>query len=184
MGILKFLSSLFRGKPKPGKASRNGTDASVPPQLDIKIKPGSKTPSKPPRPKPAIPKEEALGFKVAGGRPDGKAERRRSYRVSYEGLVCRVKELNKVVRVRDISATGIALFFKGPRIKAGTRLHLVLGADGKALAKGLVMRVVRHDEGVVGGEFEELDRPHEDQINMLVLQAQKQRAERKHKPAT
>lgn len=191
MGIFTFLSSLFSGKGKQSKARRrNTTDSDVPPGLDIRLEntraaspPPKKSNKSPKSAKPSADQEETLGFKVAGGRPGGKSERRRSYRVNYAGLVCKIKELQQVVRVRDISATGIGLLFKGKRIKAGTHLHLVLGADGKVLIKGLIMRVVRHDEGVLGGEFEELDRTHEDAINLLVLDAQKRRSERKTKPS-
>ncbi|MGE4293433.1 MAG: PilZ domain-containing protein [Desulfovibrio sp.] len=179
MGIINFFSSLISGKPKQGKAPQRKRAQTPPLDLEVKVKPEAAKAARQSRATPPAPPEEALGFKVVGGRPDGKAERRRSYRVSYEGLVCRVKELQKVVRVRDISASGIGLLVKEKRIKAGTRLHLVLGADGKALVKGLVMRVVRHDQGVLGGEFEALDRQHEDQINQLVLDAQKRRSERK-----
>lgn len=179
MGISDFLSSRLPRKNR--HADRSSDDAA---ESDARSAPQEErngpAPTKKRRHGETSP-EEALGFRVESGRPDGKPERRRSFRVRYPGLVCRIAELQKVFRVRDVSATGLGIEVKGKRIKAGARLHLVLGAEGKALIKGLVLRVVRHDEGLLGGEFEELDRAQEDRLNQLVLDAQKHQAELRHK---
>lgn len=125
------------------------------------------------------PPDSSLDVSLPAQRPDGRPERRHCFRVRYDGLLCRIKELQKTVRVHDISATGLGLRHTGKRIKAGTRLHLVLGIEGKALLKGVILRVVRHEQGILGGAFEELDRHQEAAVAQLVLDAQKQQRRKK-----
>ncbi|MEF2146400.1 MAG: PilZ domain-containing protein [Desulfovibrionaceae bacterium] len=180
MSIFSFLNSLFKPK-KKSKPSQRRPDArkgnlevGLPAELDIQLKKNTSAKKKAPKENPES-SPETLGFKVACGRPDGKQERRQGYRVSYPGLVAKIHELTKVVRVRDISACGIGLLYKEKRIKAGTLLHLSCGAEGKVLAKKLVLHVIRHENGVLAGRFQDLDRTQEDALAQIVLDAQKKR---------
>jgi len=192
MGISSFFASLFgtsksrRASGKRGKAASPELDITIPGQTSGQTAPKKATASKRSSrstkkrtSKRAPTPEDVLNLDGSVARPGGRPERRQSFRVHYPGLICRIKELQKNVRVRDISDTGLGLQYQGPRVKAGTRLHLVLGADREILIKGLVFRVVRHDQGILGGAFEELDRHQKETLAQIVLDAQKRRGKQK-----
>lgn len=102
-----------------------------------------------------------------------------SVAVSLPGLAVGVSELKRALKVRDISTTGIGIAYDGPRVKAGTELTLLLATRKKRLAAGLRARVVRHEEGVLGARFTDLEPQQEDLLGRLVLLGQKREAEQR-----
>lgn len=87
------------------------------------------------------------------------------------GAACR--ELKAAMRVKDISATGIGLKYEGPRVKGGTVLTLILATKKSRLITGLKAKVMRHEKGVLGARFQDLNRQQENMLSKIVLEGQK-----------
>ena len=102
-------------------------------------------------------------------------ERRHSVRVSLPGLEARLKGERRLP-VRDVSVTGAALAFAGKRVKAGTTFRVTLASGETVFAEGLKVKVVRHDQGVLGVTWQELDRHQDEGLHKIVLEAQKRQA--------
>lgn len=122
--------------------------------------------------KPAQPAKGQDGQSVAGA--PGK-ERRHSVRVSLPGLEARLKG-DRALPVKDLSVTGAGLAFAGKRVKAGTTFHVTLAAGETVFAENLKVKVVRHDQGVLGVAWQELDRHQDEGLHKIVLEAQKRQA--------
>lgn len=120
--------------------------------------------------------EEALGFTFKSERKED--ERRQAVRVPVEGLDLRVDRVG-VLPCQNISATGVAFRFTKARFKTGVKLKMAFIYDNKARASEVKAKVVRHERGVVGCEFEELDYRQEDVISKFLLIGQKQQAARR-----
>ncbi len=93
--------------------------------------------------------------------------------VSFPGLAAGCTELKKAMHVKDISTTGVGLFFEKPRVKGGTILTLMLATKKQKLASGIKSKVMRHENGVIGARFQDLSRQQENILSKLVLEGQK-----------
>lgn len=184
MGILDSLSKLF-SKSAKNAAPKKGTKkakAKTAPTDGISLKAVPKE-AKAIEPKKAAGfhsapvDESALGFSISI--KDEQAAKRNAIRVEVKGLTVFVHRLNKPYRVADISATGIGFRFEKPRVKGGVQLKMDLLLDGKKEIEGVTAKVMRHEQGVVGCAFVDLDRHQEDAVSRLVLMGQKQQAARK-----
>ena len=103
-------------------------------------------------------------------------ERRASLRVCIPELEARLKGQERSLPVRDVSVTGAGFVFKGKRIKAGTTFRLDLALKETVYAEGLRAKVMRHDEGVLGVVWLDLDRHQDEGLHKVVLEAQKRQA--------
>lgn len=123
--------------------------------------------------------EASLGFSISLKGDDGKERKRSAIRIPVKGLAVRIPRLKKILKVTDISATGLGFPFEKPRIKAGAHLKLDLVLDRKIVARDVICKVRRHEKGLVGCRFVDLDRAQDDAVSRMVLLGQKQMAERK-----
>ena len=123
--------------------------------------------------------EAALGFSISLKSNDENAKKRSAIRIRVKGLAIRIPRLKKIVKVTDISATGLGFPFEKPRIKGGVELKMDIILNKKIVAKDVQCKVMRHEKGLVGCRFVELDRAQDDAVSKVVLLGQKQMAERK-----
>ncbi|WP_243545804.1 PilZ domain-containing protein [Pseudodesulfovibrio tunisiensis] len=125
--------------------------------------------------------EKALGFSISLKAEDEHAIKRNAIRIRVKGLRVRVPRLKAVFPVADISATGLGFKFEKPRIKSGVTLKMDLAVGKEIRAKGVLCKVRRHERGVVGCVFMDLDRAQDDAVHAIVLLGQKQQAARRAK---
>lgn len=180
MGILDSISSLFsktdKDKPKkvrPKRKREKGADDGI--KLSGKAKKRKKATQVTADPID----ESALGFSISLKDEDAQAKKRNAIRIAVDGLRVRIPRLKKILKVTDISATGLGFAFEKPRIKGGVKLKMDLVLGKKIIAKEVLCKVMRHDRGSVGCVFIDLDRAQDDAISKVVLLGQKQQAERK-----
>ena len=121
--------------------------------------------------------EAALGFSISLKGENGK--KRSAIRITVKGLAVRIPRLKKILKVSDISATGLGFPFEKPRIKAGVELKMDIILNKEIVAKDVLCKVRRHEKGNVGCRFVDMDRAQDDAINKVVLLGQKEMAERK-----
>lgn len=122
----------------------------------------------------AAPIDEAtLGFAFVAQKPED--ERRDAVRVPVAGLEIRVDRVGMVPCV-NISATGIAFRFDKAHFRTGVTLTMALVYESEVSVEGIVAKVVRHDGGIVGCAFVELDVPQEDAISRFLLLGHKEQA--------
>ncbi|MBG0791542.1 MAG: PilZ domain-containing protein [Desulfovibrionaceae bacterium] len=190
MGIIDFITSLF-SKSGNGAGKRNKTTArkTAPKKkarresssngeaikLSCKAKGRKKSEEVTADPIDAA----ALGFSISLKNSDELARKRGAIRIRVKGLAVRIPRLKKIIKVADISATGLGFPFEKPRIKGGVELKMDLILDKKVVAKDVMCKVMRHEGGLVGCRFVELDRAQDDAVSKVVLLGQKQMAERK-----
>ncbi|OIQ51816.1 Flagellar brake protein YcgR [Pseudodesulfovibrio hydrargyri] len=175
MGILHSLGKLFSKSGKDGTKPANKAAAPV-------SRPGSaaKTPKGPDRDEVfhAGPADEGeLGFSITI--KDGRITKRKAFRVTVDGLAAFIPRLGKTFPVTDISASGLGFRFQKPRIKCGVKIKMDLLINGGREVEGVPCQVMRHERGVVGCAFVELDRKQEDAIGRIVLEGEKQLAARR-----
>ncbi|AMK11542.1 MAG: PilZ domain-containing protein [Pseudodesulfovibrio sp.] len=180
MGILDKLGSLFSRSPKkrPAKKPARAAVGKCPDgelSVDMQCKPKGR--KKAGRFTSAPVDESALGFSISI-KTDG-ASKRNAIRVQVDNLTVFIPRLNKTLEAADISATGLGFRFLKPRVKGGAKIQMDILLDGNREVEGVTCKVMRHEQGVVGCAFIDLDRAQEDAISRIVLLGQKQQAERK-----
>jgi hypothetical protein len=121
--------------------------------------------------------EDALGFSITI--KDGKITKRKAFRVTVDGLAAFIPRLGKTFPVSDISASGLGFHFQKPRIKCGVKIKMDLLINGGREVEAVLCKVMRHERGVVGCAFVELDRKQEDAVSRIVLEGEKQLAARR-----
>lgn len=179
MGILNSLGKIFSksdkgSSPAKGKASRPAER--VRKQDDVSLE---KTSGAKPAAFHAAPVDEAaLGFSITI--KDGRITKRKAFRISVEGLTVFVHRLGKTFPVTDISASGLGFRFPKPRMKCGVKIKMDLHLNGGREVEGVVCQVMRHERGVVGCAFVDLDRKQEDAVGRIVLEGEKQLAARRN----
>lgn len=106
-------------------------------------------------------------------------DRRRAYRIAIQELKVAVhgKGSTFTFTVKDLSASGIGLMSQAKAFKPGVMIRLDILLGKKAVCQGLVAKVVRAGNGVVGCQFESLDKKQETVLHEMVLNEQKKQAE-------
>jgi hypothetical protein len=172
-------------RPAPAKAKpakKKPKDGPPPEAFAFSIKTTPKTEAAKPqarpqaKPQPAAPAREAKeaeapDLDVKSG--SEKKEKRTAFRVSIRGVDVACAELQARCPALDISATGIGFQYQGPRVKGGTPLTLDLRLAGKMLAQQIPVKVMRHEGGILGCAFLELNRVQEDAVGKIVVGAQR-----------
>ena len=173
-------------RPAPAKAkpAKKKPDGPAPQEFAFSLKtPPKPDPAKPqakPQPKPMArpkaPEDEdgeapAPDLEIKSG--SEKKEKRTAFRVPIRGLDIACAELNARCPALDISATGIGFQYQGPRVKGGTVLTLDVRLAGKILAQQIPAKVMRHEGGILGCAFLELNRVQEDAVGKIVVGAQR-----------
>ena len=120
---------------------------------------------------PARRTKRALGFSITI--KDGKITKRKAFRITVDGLAAFIPRLGKTFPVSDISASGLGFRFQKPRIKCGVKIKMDLLINGGREVEGVLCKVMRHERGVVGCAFVELDRKQEDAVSRIVLEGEK-----------
>lgn len=126
--------------------------------------------------KSSPPRDSAPGTGQAAPSGTPGKDRRKSLRVSVKGLEARVCGKNRSLPVRDLSVTGAGLAFQGKRVKGGTTFRVDLAVGESVYAEGVKAKVVRHDQGILGVIWLELNRQQDDGLHKIVLEAQKRQA--------
>lgn len=181
MGILDALGNIFsrseKKHPAPKRAARPSAKKCPPGEfaVDMRCKPKGRKKAGEFSAGPVD--ESALGFSISI-KTDGPSKRN-AIRVRVDGLAVFIPRLDKTLEAADISATGLGFRFLKPRIKGGAKILMDIVLDGKKEIEGVACKVMRHEQGVVGCLFVDLDRAQEDAISRIVLLGQKQQAERK-----
>ncbi len=115
---------------------------------------------------------EELSFSIAG---DEQGAQRRAFRARIPGLAIFIPERGATCEVMDVSAMGLA--FKacdGAPFAAGSLVEFDLLINKKVFIPKLRAKVMRTlDNGLVGCNFEGLDRRQEVKLDKLVLEVQK-----------
>jgi len=180
MGILDSLGRLFS---KSGKDDSPAADKAAGPVAgsgkDAGVRTGknTKTPNRGEGYHAGPVDEEALGFSITI--KDGKISKRKAFRISVDGLAAFIPRLGKTFPVSDISASGLGFYFQKPRIKCGVKIKMDLLINGGREVEGVLCKVMRHERGVVGCAFVDLDRKQEDAVSRIVLEGEKQLAARR-----
>lgn len=114
-------------------------------------------------------------FKKVGA---GRKERRRHYRVVIKDLHVSVRGGTGDVSltVKDVSTGGVAVLSRAKALKPGTLFRLDITRNGQTVCAGLLVKVVRSGDGVVGCCFVRPDKKQEATLHELVLEEQKRRA--------
>lgn len=104
---------------------------------------------------------------------------RKAYRIDVDNMhvICRSPKAK--CRISDISATGVG-FISSKDFPVGETVEAVLFWSGKAVLKNLEMKIMRHNEKIVGCEFINMERGQDKIISKIVLAAQKRLIEKKH----
>lgn len=104
---------------------------------------------------------------------------RRAYRIDVDNMhvICRNPRVK--CRISDISATGIG-FISSKEFPVGETLEAVVLWSGKPVLKKLKMKIMRHQDKIVGCEFQDMDRTQDKIISKIVLAAQKRLIQKKH----
>lgn len=178
MGILDSLGKIFSRSGKDGSPTADKTAGpAANPQKDA-------APARPPAAGNrdagfhAGPVDEAaLGFSITI--KDGRITKRKAFRITVDGLTVFIPRLGKAFPVSDISASGLGFRFLKPRIKCGVKIRMDLLLNGGREVEGVLCKVMRHERGVVGCAFTELDRKQEDAVSRIVLEGEKQLAARR-----
>lgn len=179
MGILNSLGKIFSrsGKDRPQAApdtvklaatDRKGSKKAAPPSVTSHENESSHS-------KPID--DAALGFSITI--KDGRITKRKAFRVTVKGLAVFIPRLGKAYPVTDISSSGLGFRFEKPRIKTGAKIRMDLLLDGGRVVESVPCEVVRHERGVVGCIFKDMDRKQEEAVDHLVLEGEKQLAARR-----
>ncbi|MCK9240657.1 PilZ domain-containing protein [Desulfocurvus sp.] len=113
-----------------------------------------------------------LSFSVAG---DEKGAQRRAFRARIPGLAVFIPERGATCEVADVSAMGLAFkAAEGQAFTPGSLVEFDLLINKKVFIPKLCAKVMRTlDNGLVGCNFEALDRRQEVRLDKLVLEVQK-----------
>ncbi|MCM0755139.1 PilZ domain-containing protein [Desulfovibrio aminophilus] len=106
--------------------------------------------------------------------PNDDDQLRKAFRTRVPGLLIRVADSGKEYQVKDLSASGFAILEEARVFKEGQAFEFDLLLARKLFLsqiKGRVMRVL--DNGIVGCNFQDLDRRQEMKLDKLVLEVQK-----------
>ncbi|MGE4421226.1 MAG: PilZ domain-containing protein [Pseudodesulfovibrio sp.] len=181
MGILDSLGKIF------SKSGKDGSPAAGK-KAGPAARPGKDDAAPTPKPSSAQDRDEAfhagpvdegaLGFSITI--KDGKITKRKAFRITVDGLAVFIPRLGKTFPVSDISASGLGFRFLKPRIKCGVKIRMDLLINGGREVEGVLCKVMRHEQGVVGCAFTELDRKQEDAVSRIVLEGEKQLAARRN----
>lgn len=125
--------------------------------------------------------ESALGFSVELDKDSEGAKKRKAFRISVKGLKVRCPKLGGILEATDISASGIGFKFEKPRIKGGVVLKLDIVYKKEIKAEKVECKVMRHEKGLVGCQFVNMDRHQDDAVHALVVIGQKEQADRRRK---
>lgn len=125
--------------------------------------------------------EDALGFNIELDKDSEGAKKRKAFRITVDGLKIRCDRLGGLLDAADISASGIGFKFAKPRIKGGAVIKLDIVYKNKIMAEAVECKVMRHEKGVVGCMFIDMDRHQEDAMHALVVIGQKEQADRRRK---
>jgi len=178
MGIFDSLGRLF---------SKSGKDRAAKDKADRPA--GSGTPPGGPAGKPsssrdrdnifhaAYADEAAPGFSITI--KNGRITKRKAFRVTVDGLAVFIPRLGQTFPASDISASGLGFRFQKPRMKCGAKIRMDLLINGGREAEGILCQVMRHERGIVGCAFVDLDRRQEDALGRIVLEGEKQLAARR-----
>ncbi|WP_319585113.1 PilZ domain-containing protein [uncultured Pseudodesulfovibrio sp.] len=179
MGILDSLGRIFS---KSGKqsATQKGKTVELTTESGKSVSPSGKAPKKQVRDEvyhAGVEDEGELGFSITI--KDGKITKRKAFRITVEGLAAFIPRLGKTFPVSDISASGLGFHFQKPRIKCGVNIKMDLLINGGREVEGVLCKVMRHERGIVGCAFVDLDRKQDDAIGRIVLEGEKQLAARR-----
>ncbi len=114
--------------------------------------------------------------------PNGDDQLRKAFRTKVPGLSARFPGLKKIYEVKDLSATGFAVLDKEGTFKEGQAFEIELLIKKRLFldgAKTEVMRVL--DNGIIGINFIDLERPKQAKLDKLVLEVQKRLIELRKK---
>ncbi|MES9994892.1 PilZ domain-containing protein [Desulfovibrio aminophilus] len=106
--------------------------------------------------------------------PNDDDQLRKAFRTRVPGLLIRIAESGKEYQVKDLSASGFAILEEAKVFKEGQPFEFDLLLARKLFlsqVKGRVMRIL--DNGIVGCNFQDLDRRQEMKLDKLVLEVQK-----------
>ncbi|WP_338667131.1 PilZ domain-containing protein [Pseudodesulfovibrio methanolicus] len=180
MGILDSLGKIF---------SKSGKDGSPAVDKAAGTSAGPERNAAAPAPKQPAPQdrdedfrggagdEGALGFSITI--KNGRITKRKAFRITVDGLAVFIPRLGKTFPASDISASGLGFRFQKPRIKCGVKIKMDLLINGGREVEGVLCKVMRHERGVVGCAFMDLDRKQEDAVSRIVLEGEKQLAARR-----
>ncbi|GEM_PF-1220434 len=125
--------------------------------------------------------EESLGFGIELDKENEGAKKRKAFRISVNGLKVRCARLGGLLEAIDISASGVGFKFEKPRIKGGAVIKVDIVYQNEIKAEKVTCKVMRHEKGLVGCMFVDLDRHQDDIIHELVVIGQKEQADRRRK---
>ncbi|HMM37947.1 MAG TPA: PilZ domain-containing protein [Desulfovibrio sp.] len=106
--------------------------------------------------------------------PNDDDQLRKAFRTRVPGLLVRIAGSGKEYQVKDLSASGFAILEEAKVFKEGQPFEFDLLLARKLFlsqVKGRVMRIL--DNGIVGCNFQDLDRRQEMKLDKLVLEVQK-----------
>lgn len=105
-------------------------------------------------------------------------DRRRAYRVCIKDLqvVVHGQSATFTFTAKDISTMGVGVLTAARAFKPGILIRLDIKKSGKFLATGLIAKVVRAANGVVGCQFQDVTKVQETVLHTLVLEEQKRQA--------
>ncbi|MBG0777517.1 MAG: PilZ domain-containing protein [Desulfovibrionaceae bacterium] len=106
--------------------------------------------------------------------PEEDGQRRRAFRAKVPGLVGRFAAQSKVFEVADLSGLGIAFLGASKYFREDELVEFDLFLNRKPFLAGMTARVVKVlGNGIVGMNFEGLNRQQEVRLDKLVLEVQK-----------
>ncbi|MBC18596.1 Type IV pilus assembly PilZ [Pseudodesulfovibrio profundus] len=114
-----------------------------------------------------------MGFDIK--LPAGKEEQlRKAFRTKVPGLTVRFEDQDRVLDVKDLSATGFAVLDPEKRFEEGAHIECDLLINNKLFLSGATAKVIRVlDNGIVGINFVELNLKQQAKLDKLVLEVQK-----------
>lgn len=101
-------------------------------------------------------------------------QQRKAFRTRVPGFFVRLRDTGKTYAIKDLSATGFAILDESKSFTEGETHRVDLFLKQKPFLedlKGRVMRVVPN--GIIGWNFEDMDRRQEMRLDKLVLEVQK-----------
>ena len=107
---------------------------------------------------------------------DSSSGNREAFRARIPNVQVRVNGLGDLIRVRDLSPTGMALDMSCG-FKVGMNFSVTLYQNRSMVAEGLHVRVVRKEVGFIGLVFGMLTREQQDTVHRFVLSEQKRLAD-------
>lgn len=112
--------------------------------------------------------------------PTVDVQARHAYRIRVPGLLAMLKGNETLLSVRDISATGVALYMGEIFIPSGSVVKLDLILAETPVLTDIEAEMVREvDDGVMAFRFADLGRKRELTLDKLVLETQKMLIQRK-----